>query len=66
MAPQDRWSAGLVRLILGCQMWGGGGQDQARKEPAQEMVKQLKAQVSKPYPLASGPNIGSSGLYNQL
>ena len=44
----------------------GGGQDQARKEPAQEVVKWLKAQVTKPDPLASGPKTRSSGLYSQL
>lgn len=68
MAPQDRWPAGLDRLTLGCQMREGvcGRQDQARKEPAQEVVKWLKAQVTKPDPLASGPKMGSSGLYNQL
>lgn len=64
MAPQDRWSAGLNRFILGCQM--GVGQVQDRKEPAQEVVKWLKAQVTKPDPLASGPKTRSSGLYSQL
>ena len=34
--------------------WGGGcvEQDKARKEPAQEVVERLKAQVTKPDPLA--------------
>ena len=65
MAPQDRWPAGLDRLILGCHMWGGGA-DQAKKEPDQEVVNRLKGQVTKPDQLASGPKIRSSGLYNQL
>ena len=44
----------------------GVGQVQDREEPAQEVVKWLKAQVIKPDPLASGPKTGSFGLYNQL
>ena len=67
MAPQDKWPDRLDRLILGYQMgWGGEGQDQARKEPPQEVVKRLKAQVTKPDQLASSAKTGSSGLYNQL
>ena len=56
MAPQDRWPDGLHKLVLVCQMVGGReggvGQDKARKEPAQEVVKRLKARVTKPDPLA--------------
>lgn len=35
----------------------GGGQDQARKEVVQEVVKWLKAQVTKPDSLASVPKL---------
>ena len=45
---------------------GRGKQDQAKKEAVQEAVKWLKAQVTKPDPLTSGPNPGSTGLYNLL
>ena len=68
MAPQDRWPAGLDRLILRCQMQRGvgvgGGQDQERSGPRGGQM--AKAQVTKPDSLASVPKLWSTGLYNQL
>ena len=44
----------------------GSGQDQARKEVVQEVVKWLKAQVTKPDSLASVPKLWPTGPYYQL
>ena len=61
----DGW-LGSTDSFWDVRCWGRRGQDQARKEPAQEVVKRLKAQITKPDPLASDPKTGCSGLYNQL
>lgn len=48
MAPQTNGLLSARPTNFGISDGVGGGQDQARKEPPQEVVKRLKAQVAKP------------------